>query len=1015
MNKQRWLICGLLVLAHVRTILALDLDKLDSRFQAVLAKAFPHLNLDKQAPILEAIAARLDGTIEYPAIIHTRNSLALRNAGIPLNTIHSSFCTARLTASDILHLANLSGSFYVEPPIMEYPLNDAATALAGANLLRSGFVNHTAYKGQNTLVCIIDTGIDWTHKDFRSRTDTTKSRILYIWDQTITATGSEQTPAETGCNYGVEYSKAQIENELDGSPANFVRETDTNGHGTHVCGSAAGNGGASPDSAKYAGMAPEADILIVKAGNGSFTQSSLVDGISYARQKAASLGKAIVINMSLGSDAGPHDGTDAKCVAIDAFSGNGRAVVLSAGNSGSVNMHVEATVAANDSTTISITVPTYTVQSLTLFDDNFVMDLYLDDDKPAHARVITPNNYKVYQAANGTSTTRTNDGAIYIINNIYSSNSDRQIYLSVYDALWTQEPKPGVWQFRIINPNATAIHFHAWLHDYMIGSNSAVVTVQNGNSDYTLGNTANSAMIVGSYVHRWRWTNSAATGYLYSGTDRSDNISTFSSKGPTRTNVQKPDVAAPGQGVISSLSKNVTPSASSLVPGQKHFVNQGTSMSTPNVTGAVALLLQQNSNRSASDIRALLTANAATDTYTGNVWNSSWGYGKLDVFKAMAKAVNSDNSVDRQVLVYDRYNNDGSRNISGSEKASVRFTPATYGMVSGCFFHPSTATSLTGPLHAEIWSDNGSGLPQARLGETIFYAFNHLLRFSWNYIDLTPSGVMVEPGRDYHLVLYCHISGDNLSLSHDNSDPTGRSIIQSGGVWSTIGGYDFRVRPEIVRRGVMLQSKLFLEGPYDKSLHRMTSLLNSGNFMPKTSPFSEDPRSVTTVPGTVTDWVLVQLKQTATGAALFSQSAFLDKNGRIVADDGVSDKIMLEQWPGNYYVTVRHRNHFFAHSAANLALAGNSVTLYDFSSSAAAYYHSTSACQLESGVWGVRAGDIRQDGLLTTPDYVQWYQAWLHHNSGYVAADLDLDGDVDLLDYQRWLFNSRSGADNRMP
>jgi hypothetical protein len=58
-------------------------------------------------------------------------------------------------------------------------------------------------------------------------------------------------------------------------------------------------------------------------------------------------------------------------------------------------------------------------------------------------------------------------------------------------------------------------------------------------------------------------------------------------------------------------------------------------MSAPHVAGAVALLLDRDPTHDALDIRDLLSATARTDSFTGQVPNVQWGFGKLDVSAAL--------------------------------------------------------------------------------------------------------------------------------------------------------------------------------------------------------------------------------------------------------------------------------------------------------------------------------------------------------------------------------------------
>ena len=188
-------------------------------------------------------------------------------------------------------------------------------------------------KGKNVIVGIVDSGIDWCHPDFIDP-DTGTSRILYLWDQTLSPQAGESSPSPYG--YGVEYDQNIINSALLTCNHNLVREKDDEGHGTHVAGTAAGNGEAS--QGKYTGAAPQAKIIFVKT---TFSDADIMDGVSYIFEKAAQLGMPAVVNLSLGGHAGPHDGTSLLSQALDQLSGEGKIVVVAAGNEGGDSVHAQ--------------------------------------------------------------------------------------------------------------------------------------------------------------------------------------------------------------------------------------------------------------------------------------------------------------------------------------------------------------------------------------------------------------------------------------------------------------------------------------------------------------------------------------------------------------------------------------------------------------------------------------------------------------------------------------------------
>ncbi len=218
----------MLLMIVVYTAFSADLTekqrlKLHPLFQSLITNSSQPLSKTSSKSHRIASTVSSDGTIRYGAIVYTRDVEVLRSMGIQVNSVLSEFVTAQLTPSDMTKLADLETVKFIDPGKVHRPLLDVSVPETGATLLHSGFINNTPYKGAGAIVLIFDTGIDWKHLDFRKAGDTTKSRILYIWDQTLSAGIGESTPS--GFSYGVEYTQAQIQNELNGTKKETLYES----------------------------------------------------------------------------------------------------------------------------------------------------------------------------------------------------------------------------------------------------------------------------------------------------------------------------------------------------------------------------------------------------------------------------------------------------------------------------------------------------------------------------------------------------------------------------------------------------------------------------------------------------------------------------------------------------------------------------------------------------------------------------------------------------------------------
>jgi hypothetical protein len=249
------------------------------------------------------------------------------------------------------------------------------------------------------------------------------------------------------------------------------------------------------------------------------------------------------------------------------------------------------------------------------------------------------------------------------------------------------------------------------------------------------------------------------------------------------------------------------------------------------------------------------------------------------------------------------------------------------------------------------------------------------------------------------------------------SDP-GQSYYYSGDTWHDLYSDDqtanFCIKAlskNNATASVLLKAKLYLQGCYNTTTGQMTSTQS----LPLESPYSQSERTVSDMPPDIVDWVLIHLKNQADEQPVYSKSALLRNDGQIVADNGTTEGVVLNVAEGDYYVILSHRNHLDVMSAQAVHLAGTASPVLDFTSSGNACYGSTAPVQLTANVWGLRAGDINQDGLINTADYTLWYNDQVNQLTGYLSSDLDMDAFIDENDYSLWESNASVGPESGIP
>ena len=241
---------------------------------------------------------------------------------------------------------------------------------------------------------------------------------------------------------------------------------------------------------------------------------------------------------------------------------------------------------------------------------------------------------------------------------------------------------------------------------------------------------------------------------------------------------------------------------------------------------------------------------------------------------------------------------------------------------------------------------------------------------------------------------------------------------------TTVGTFAVGTRP--VLTPLLVSPKVFLQGNYSAGL--MSDNLRVANLIPSNEPYTTlafittplrgsggGETAATSVIGSgaasgnsaAVDWVLAQLHNSSTGAVISQRAVLLLRNGNVVETDGVSPVNFAGNATGNYFVSIRHRNHLGVRTAAGLSLAKISTTSYDYTTALTQAFAGTvtnsAMATLTAGVFGMWGGDATSNKVVRYSgpgnDENQLLNISLSGNkgaivNGYLTSDLNLNGAI---------------------
>ena len=456
--------------------------------------------------------------------------------------------------------------------------------------------------GRNVIFGIADTGIDYTHPAFRYGDG--RSRIVAIWDQTA------ETAEEQGIPFGKVYFQDEINAALENEdPFESVPVRDEVGHGTFMTGLAAGN---EIETEEFTGIAPGAEILVVKLRQAedclksfwyiaretpAYTEEDLIEAVNFMISFAQERDQQMVLYFGISSSKGDHNGRGDFANYLNLISLQpGRAVVLPAGNEGNAAHHFRSR-SYEGAMFQDVEVRVAGVK------EGLSMEFWADGPDLYGIGFVSPTGEVVEKLP-----TRTN------LRETLSFVFEQTVIYVIYERvepvtgatlirIRMENPTDGIWKLRIFQEEVYGGRFDLWMPITPFIQGEAMFLKPDPETTVTEPGNSSESMTISAY--------STDTNGIY----------LDSSRGFTRNDMVKPDLAAPGVNVRGP------------VRGGLYTERSGTSVAAALAAGIALLMMEYDSTYTGVQIKNYLIRGAKRD---GRIYpNTEFGWGEIDIYETL--------------------------------------------------------------------------------------------------------------------------------------------------------------------------------------------------------------------------------------------------------------------------------------------------------------------------------------------------------------------------------------------